>query len=200
MSSERKVKVILHGALKKLYPHELVLSGHNVAEIINGMCKLTKAFDVPPGKEKHTISVLGYDCHEALNDPLKDDVEELHLVPAMVGGKSGGFARIIIGAVLIAAAFVAPFAGAVAFGTTTWGSLLFSAGMSLALGGLLELMSPQPKADTFGNNEADPEASKYLGATQNTVKIGTRIPLLYGEILAYGHYLSFDVDAVDVAT
>ena len=45
----------------------------------------------------------------------------------------------------------------------------------------------------------DPEASRYLGAPQNTTKAGTRIPLLYGEHQAYGHYLSFDIDAKDVA-
>lgn len=200
MSYERKVKIVLHGYLKELYPHELNMSGHNVSEIINGMCKMTKAFEPKLGQDRHTIAVVGFDCHESLNEPLPPSLTELHLVPAMTGGKSGGFARILIGAVLIAASFLIPGAQVIAFGTTTWGSMLFSAGMSLALGGLLELMSPQPKADTFGNNAADPEASKYLGATQNTVKIGTRIPLMYGEMLAYGHYLSFDVDAVDVAT
>ena len=60
------------------------------------------------------------------------------------------------------------------------------------------MMSPQTKIDQFGK-QADPEASKYLSANQNTTKIVTRIPLMYGFNRAYGHYISFDVDAKDVA-
>lgn len=198
MSSERRVKIILHGYLKKLYPHDLSLVGSNAAEIINGMCKMTKAFNPKPGQGRHTIEVVGYDCHEALTAPFSGEVNELHLVPAMLGGKSGAFAKIVIGAILIAASFAIPGSGLL-FGAA-YNTFVFGIGVSLALGGLLELISPQPKANTFGNDAADPEASKYLGATQNTVKIGTRIPIMYGEILAFGQYLSFDVDAVDVAT
>ena len=56
----------------------------------------------------------------------------------------------------------------------------------------------QAAEDTLPENQ-DPEASKYLGADQNTVKIGTRIPLLYGKHQAFGHYLSFNVDAKDIS-
>jgi predicted phage tail protein len=187
MFSENKVKIILHGYLKQLHPGELILSGRTVAEIINGMCKTTKAFNVGPTEEKHVISVLGFEKKESLYEPIDPELKELHMVPAMVGGKSGGFIKIVIGAVLIAASFIPGL------------NFLLPIGISMVLGGVLELLTPQPRADTFGNGEADPEASKYLGATQNTVKIGTRIPLLYGEMKAYGHYLSFDVDAKDIA-
>lgn len=207
MFLERKVKIILHGYLKKLYPHNLEMSGFCVSDIINGMCKMTKAFDPKPGSEKHVISVLGFDCHEALNAPISENLKELHITPAFIGGKSGAFTRIAIGAVLIAAAFftggASLAAGPVLFGAgataTTLAGVMFNVGLAIALGGLLELISPQPKADTFGNSASDPEASKYLSASQNTVKIGTRIPLAYGRVKAYGHYISFDVDAVDVA-
>jgi predicted phage tail protein len=106
-----------------------------------------------------------------------------------------------VGVVLIGVAFYlggAALAGPTLFGTTTVSSLMFNFGLSLVMGGLLEMLSPAPKMDSSGNAASDPEASKYLGATQNTVKIGTRIPLLYGRHIAYGHYISFDVDAFDV--
>lgn len=196
-----RVKVILHGRLKELCPSGLEFEGDSVAEVVNGLCRQTKAFNVNFDQPKHCVKVVGYDTTESLFEPFKTPIQEIHLVPQMGGGKGGGFFRVFIGAVLIAAAFFtggASLAGTLAFGTTTYASLMFNLGLSLVLGGLLELISPAPKMDGSGNVQ-DPEGSKYLGASQNTVKIGTRIPLLYGEHMAYGQYLSFDVDAVDVA-
>lgn len=197
MSSEQKVKVILYGELKQLYPDDIELTGSCPSEILNGLVRLSPVFQRKPNHTGYPVKVVGYESREAIHTPFSGEVKELHIVPDMSGGKSGGFFQIVIGALLIAASFLVPPIGIV--GTLTVSSLLFNVGLSLALGGLLQLISPTPKADSFGNDAADPEASKYLGASQNTVKIGTRIPLLYGEMQAFGHYLSFDVDAKDVA-
>ena len=200
--SLHKVKIILHGYLKNLYPHDLELTGSSVKEIINGMCRQTKAFDQKPGEERHCVSVVGYETIEKLSMPLLPNVTELHIVPEMSGGKSGGLVRIVVGVVFIAAAFAlggTALAGPVLFGETTLAGMMFNFGLSMVLGGLLEMVSPAPKIDRAGNSAADPEASKYLGATQNTVRVGTRIPILYGKFQCFGHYLSFDVDAKDVA-
>lgn len=202
MSYEKRVKVVLHGYLKKLYPKELFLSGHNVSEIINGMCKMTKAFNPAPNKPRHLISVVGFHTKESLLEPIASDLEEIHLTPAFHGGKKGGFFQIVVGVVLIAAAFWTGGAtlgvlGQLGIAGSSLG-LLGSIGLSMLLGGLLAMLSPQPKISNNGS-EADPEASKYLGATENTVKIGTRIPFIYGRVKHGGHYISFDVDAKDVA-
>lgn len=184
------IKVVLHGYLKDLYPHPINMAADTVAELINGVCKQTKAFNPKPGEERHTIKVVGFDTPESLYQPLEQD--EVHLVPAFCGGK--GFFKIVLGAVLIASAIAFPSAFPVTVGglTILTASGVFWMGAALALGGLLELISPAPTVDTDPN---DPEASKYLGEPKNTVKIGTRIPLLYGERMVYGHYLSFDIDA-----
>lgn len=198
MHSEQKVKIILHGYLKDLYSETIELVAHSAAEAINGMCKFTKAFNVGLKEDKHLIQVLGFNSEEELRNPLSPDVKELHLVPAFLGGKGGGFIKIVIGAVLIAAAFYLGPTGAPLMGAKLT-SAIASIGISLALGGILELISPAPKIDQTGNTQSDPEASKYLGASQNTVKIGTRIPLVYGRHRMHGHYLTFNVDAKDVA-
>lgn len=202
MSYEKRVKIVLHGHLKDLYPEEIYMSGHSVSEVINGMCKATDAFNPRPGTGRHAISVVGFNTVESLTEPLPADTEELHLVPTMAGGKKGGFFQIVLGVVMIAAAIylgpgVTAFGGAFQVGGV--GGFLFSSGLSMVLGGLMAFLSPTPKADSYSNDVADPEASKYLGASQNTVKIGTRIPIPYGRNKLFGHYLSFDVDAKDVA-
>lgn len=200
MSYEKKVKVVLHGYLKKLLPDEIYLTGYSAAEIINGMCKMTKAFNPTPGQPRHSMTAIGFTTKESLYEPLPVDCEELHLVPSMAGGKAGGFIQIVIGVVLIAAAFFTAggsLAALAAEGSFSAVGIAFSMGISLVLGGLLSLLSPTPKADSFGNS-SDPEASRYLGSSQNTVKIGTRIPIGYGMTKGGGQYLSFDVDAKDV--
>lgn len=196
MSYEKKVKVILHGHLRKLHPEPIEMSGYSVAQILNGICRQIKSIRPELGQEPHLISVLGYETEEQLKGPINHKETELHIVPAMAGGK-GGFLKIVLGVGLIALSFYLGPTWA-AMGGLLKASTLFSFGLSLALGGLLEVLSPAPKIDRTGNSAADPEASKYLGANQNTTKIGTRIPLAYGLIRAYGHYISFDVDVKQV--
>lgn len=199
MSCERTVKIVLHGYLKDLYKDEINLSGHNVAELINGMCKTTKAFNTELNSPKHMISIVGFESKESLYEPLPDNLKELHLTPALFGGKKGGFFQIVLGVVAVAVGLYLAPVGASIFSLTGVSGFLFNTGLSLLLGGLLSMLSPQPKTASSGSEAVDPEASKYLGATQNTVKIGTRIPIMYGENKHSGHYISFDVDAKDVA-
>lgn len=191
------IKIILHGYLKDLCPMELSFSGRTVAEIINGLCKQTKAFNVPYDKMKHIIKIMGFETEASLYAELPPDLTELHLVPHLGGGKSGGFIQIVLGAVLIAASFI-PGLQPIGFAGFSLATSMMSLGLSFVIGGLIALISPAPKMDGSGN-VTDPDGSKYLGASQNTTAIGTRIPLLYGRCKGFGQYLSFDVDAVDVA-
>lgn len=195
---EQTVRLELHGPLRDLYPEGFTVTASNVIEAVNGFAKQTGVFDVLPNEEKHCVAVVGFNTKESLYAPLPANTNVLHLVPPMLGGK-GGFFKVLIGVVIIAATIMSAGSFAAAMAVGTWSSVFMNIGFSLVLGGLMEMLSPAPKMDLTGNSASDPEASKYLGASQNTVKIGTRIPLLYGEHMAYGHYLSFDVDAKDVA-
>lgn len=120
-----------------------------------------------------------------------------------MGVRRGGFFQIVLGAVLIAAAIwtggatLAGFQLGIAGGSFRY--FRFSRSVNDA-GWSYVIPKPAPKADSSStSSEADPEASKYLGASGNTVKIGTRIPVMYGENKANGHYISFNVDSKDVA-
>jgi hypothetical protein len=64
-------------------------------------------------------------------------------------------------------------------------------GASLILGGLMQLLTPMPEYDVG----VAQEGSKYIPATSNTTKIGTRIPILYGTRMVGGHILSVNIDA-----
>ena len=139
---------------------------------------------------------------------------DLVLVPVLSGADDNPFTRVIVGAVLIGAAFftggatigllglAAPVAVSTALGTI---------GATLILGGVTQMLSPQPDlgigTGTRGefratrpesvNRGADGQQSyAYLGA-QNTVGVGATIPVAYGKVLIGSHVISADVDVAD---
>ena len=202
-----------HGSIAHLLPHPVEVNADTTLEAMSALVEMYPelkkftSFDDRP-----VVQLVGFETTTLLRSPT--EVEVIHVVPAMIGsgGGGGGFMRIVIGAVIIAAAIAfAPGAyGALAAGNLTgamsaitasgWmGTLALNLGTSLILGGLLSLISPVPRRDAGLDAAADPAASKYLGASQNTVRIGTRIPIPYGECRVGGHYISFDSQATDVA-
>lgn len=191
------IRVVLHGSLKDLWPHEIPpLDVSSAAEAIKALTVQLPVFRRKLGQELHRIAAVGFDTLEALFMPT--DAKELHLVPQFAGGKRGGFFQILIGSALIALAIWNP-AGALAataIANVTLQSMMFSIGAALLLGGVSQLLMPQPARE--GTSNENVEGSKYLGSPGNTVAIGTRIPILFGTFKAFGHFVAFDIDAKDV--
>lgn len=179
--------IFLHGYLRDLHPEPITVEANSAAEAISFL-QLIPAL-AGDGTLRHQVRVPGFESHAALYE--RRNIKEIHLHPmetapantmAGAGGKNtGAYVQIAIGIILIAASYFTA-------GTTfTPGQLLLAGGMMI-LGGVLQLIAPQPKLD-------DQERSRYLGNGKNTVAIGTKIPLLYGRVKAYGHYVSFDTDS-----
>jgi predicted phage tail protein len=192
-----RMKIVLHGALRKLHTAETEIEGKTPLEALRTLFTQLKQFRGIPGKLGWQVKVVGFDSIEALMQPAKQ--RELHVVPTFCAGKeNNGFLQVVVGAVLIVASFFFPPAAGI--GGVTYASLAFSLGVSIAAGGLIQLISPAPRLDLNpGTQAGDPAASKYLGAPKNTVAIGTHIPVLYGEFQVFGHYLSFNIDAKRVS-
>lgn len=182
-------RVILFGSDVPVYECD----ADSAAEAINAFSRQTKVLNPIPGEHRPVFKVLGHDGVEDLLDKTRED-SDIVLVPAMMGGGGrGGFMQILIGAVLIAASFIPGLQGVTVLGMSIT-SMLLSMGISMMLGGLLQLISPAPSLDT-GPQGQDTEASRYLGTPKNTVQSGTRIPLAYGENKVYGQFLSFNIQA-----
>lgn len=178
-------KVYLHGYFAAFHEGPITIVGDTVAEIVEGVTRQVKGFQPDPVRGRHRVKVAGFDTEESLHAELGPEVEEIHLVPQMSGGKKGGLLQILLGAVLIGV-------GLLLGAGTLIGSLAMKVGALALLGGLTALLAPQPEADSN-----DQRRSSYLGAPKNTVAIGTRIPILYGEHRVYGHFLSFDINAIE---
>lgn len=179
-------RIVLHGYLKDLYPGELRFDVRSAAEAIKAMCQQTGAFRPIDGR-KHKIRALGFNTKDDLMSPT--DKEEIHLIPQFTVGKSP-LIQVALGTVLIAAGIGLGLAG-----FPQAGILVASFGLSMTAAGISQMLAPTPERTTTGQEKS----SKYLGSSANTVKIGTPIPIIYGKRRVFGHYLSVNITAKDMA-
>ena len=162
---------------------------------------------------------LGY---EDLHLPIGSN--DLILTPVIVGSGGGSTTQILVGVGLVALALVNPF-GAAFIGTfgltapiavTSILPAVGAIGASLILGGVAQMLSPQPTIPSLSgaNRLSSAESTStdgpqsitrgtdgrqsyaYTGAA-NTVGVGATIPVAYGEVLIGSHLLSANVDVTD---
>lgn len=177
-------RVHLHGSFKGFHDGPILIEASNIWDAVEAVTFQVQGFQ-PDCNGRKVIKVVGYDL---VDDMKRLDVttEDIHIMPAMSFGKDGGLIQTIVGVTLIVAGFLLP--------TGPWTPYLINAGIALALGGVMQMLSPQPQLSS-GNE--DSQRSKYLPSQQNTVAIGTTIPLLYGTYRVPGHILSLNIDATD---
>lgn len=178
-------RIVLHGVLKDRYP-EMEIAAESAAEAIEGWSRQC-GIDQEPLDKRVIIEALDFDTPEKLVE--KTDAVDIHLFPSLFGG--GAVGKILIGAALIGLSFI-PGLGQI--GQVALSSVLFSAGASLVLGGIMQLFLKAPKID----KSEDPEASKYIGNGVNSTAMGTIIGLGGGRMLIGGHWLSLQVNSNDM--
>ena len=174
--------LIFHGSLKNLVPDPIQVHARSVAEALSllaGFSPFNK-----PGFSRPHVRVKGFDSRDSLY--VETEETEIHIYPTHIGGGGGkpGVLQVALAAVIAVVNF---------FTFNNPHVYMFAA--SLAVGGLIQMLTPQP--DLSGDSE-NQDKSRYLPSNKNTTKIGTPISLLFGRRRVYGHYLSFDVDAVDM--
>lgn len=130
---------------------------------------------------------------------------EYRMTPIIEGSKSGGVLQIVIGAVALVAAFFtagASFAAwGAAMGTSTATGLavtaLTSVGISMMLGGVVSLLTPQPSYNIGSASSTDNQPNYAFGAPVNTVAMGYPVPVLYGEREIGGAIISAGIFSSD---
>ncbi|RQR78367.1 MULTISPECIES: tail assembly protein [unclassified Burkholderia] len=101
-----------------------------------------------------------------LGAPVGDDA--IRIAPVIIGSKSGGLFQTILGAALAVVGFV--------FQQPT----LIGLGVSMALGGITQMLSPQ-QAGLAG--VADNGTSYYFNGAVNSAAQGEPVPPVYGEMV-----------------
>jgi predicted phage tail protein len=187
-------KFILHGRLGEVVGREWNLQVKSVAEGVRAIQVLSKKLYKFLADHNETIQyriVFGerdFEDEIELKGPLpKCDV---HIVPVIVGAadsQNKSVLMIVIGVALIVISLF--FGGSLS-------SLAFSLGASMALGGIIQLISPPPKTDTGKNAQ-----SSDFGGANNTIQQGAPVPICYGEMMVGSHTVSIGIENVaDVIT
>lgn len=167
------MRLVFHGMLRDLLGESVTIKASSIADAIEGASTQMKNW---PRKQR--ISVVGYNTVEAIATAKPD---EIHLMPALMGGNSK-YVNFIIGTALIVAG--------VLIGGPLGISLIVSGGLMI-LQGVVQLFMKAPKID----QEDNPEESKYLGLNRNTTASRTPITLAWGYVKLHPHWLSLQSDS-----
>lgn len=183
----RKVKIKFHGFLEKLIPEVIEGSFETLHDAIMYVSHNYPALKAPLEIGRYAIQIPGYATRESIYCKLYTD--NIDIYPYTEMSKSGGMGQMIVGATMIAVAFVANifFPGnPVSVYLTNWGLTLMASGI------LTYLLTPKLKNKSDDGSSAD---NKYLGSPANTTASGTPIPIGYGLFKVHGHYLSFNISS-----
>jgi predicted phage tail protein len=185
--------IVLHGELGERFGREYSWDVRDAAEAIRALCCQIKGF--------HDAFRNGSILDEKSLE-LARGQKQIHIVPAAMGRKdSGGAIKIVLGVVLIAAAFItggASLAGSFELlGATIAVSDVALLGAAFAFAGIAQMLSPQPKAEA-PQERPDARASFLVNTQVNTEAQGGPIPLIYGEFEVGSHVASVGIHTEDI--
>lgn len=195
MSQEIMARIELGGILGKTFgkKHQRLIS--TTSEAIRALCCTVPGFEQFLNTSKSrglTFAVFRGKKNIGENDlefPATDDV--IRIVPVIIGSKRGGLFQTIFGAILVAAAAFAPW------GAALWASnLMFSVGTAMMLGGVIQMLSPQPGGLAM-KDQGENKPSYAFGSPTNTVSQGYPVPIGYGKRRIGGAIISAGIYVED---
>lgn len=197
----------LFGELGRLFGKEHKLECYTPGEGITGLCIMM------PGLQDYlqTAHLKGIVFRIRKGKHQMADVTELGhhhgdrvvtIAPVVGGAKSGGLGQLLVGIAVIVASFYTGGAASAAFGASaataaSIGTATFAFGMSLALGGAMQLLSPQPKGLQM-REDVDNKASYAFGGPVSTTSQGVALGVLWGEREIGGAVISAGIVAEDL--
>ena len=142
-----------------------------------------------------TFAVFKGDKNIDKNELHLNTGQEIRIAPVVIGSKRGGFFQTILGVALIAVASIMSGGAAAAFAAGGMAGSMAMAGAAMALGGVVQMLSPQPKGLSM-RQDPDNKPSYAFGGVVNTTASGNPVPLLYtqdrkevgGAIISAGIY------------
>lgn len=181
----RKVK--LYGKLRR-FGNEFYLAVANPAEAIRALCVQIPGFEKFLGEsKKNNLEYAVFNGKQNIGECELEfqGVGDIRIAPVISGSKRNGLFQTILGAALIAVAYFNPF-GALTGPMTT---ALMAGGISMVAGGVVQMLSPQPK----GLDSREPTENKpsyAFSSAVNTTAFGNPIPILAGQRVCGGAIIS----------
>ena len=202
----RKVK--LYGELADFIGHkELDAVINSTADAIRFLITNFPKLETHMSQRYYKVLVDDYEIGEKdVQNPIGQS--DLSIVPVITGA-GGNTGKILLGAVLIGAAFMSGGVTGAAFfkAATVEGSFAaagfltkaaITIGGALVVQGVSDMLFPLPEDENF-RNEEDPRISFSFSGVQNTSRAGTSHPIVYGEIITGSVVISAGIDTNQVA-
>ncbi|EGO8461989.1 tail assembly protein [Escherichia coli] len=179
--------LILEGRMAKKFGREHKFQVQDMPEMLRAMCSQVKGFKKYLS-EAH-MKGIRFAFFNGKNNISLDEFDMtrggvVYRIEAVLeGSKRGGILQVVIGAVALVAAYFTAGASFTVLGVTasTVTTALTGLGLSMALGGVVQLLTPQPSYNVGASSSTDNKPNYAFGAPVNTVAMGYPVPLLYGQ-------------------
>lgn len=191
------VQVKFYGSLKRFADEPLGLDVGNFKEMMSGLLTQIKGLrqHLRHGYYKVRVGSKYLSEEQLKTNPiidLKDDCT-VHFTPVVAGaGKGGGGLQMIVGAVLIAIAYINPFG----YLSGPMVTAMYAAGVSMALSGVVGLLTKTPEMNNK-YDEGEKKQSTSFSNIRNLTPQGRPIPLLYGKMLTSFVLISQGIETFD---
>ncbi|WP_418352642.1 tail assembly protein [Serratia fonticola] len=176
-------KMVFHGPLIERFGRDFKYKAHNVPKMISAAKNLIDGFERYMAEaHKRGLTFAVFVGNKRKRNIAEADLEmtkggeDIHLVPVIIGSKRAGLFQTILGVALIGLSMWNPaflgFSAAVKTG-------LFAMGASMALGGIVQMLSPQP-GGLRTRESPDNKPSYAFGSPVNTTAQGNPVAVGYG--------------------
>ncbi|MGY5333071.1 tail assembly protein [Pseudomonas protegens] len=179
--------------------HRRVLDGGSVFEVFRALKATIPGFE----EEIKRLQSMGMRFaifrnrkNVGTDDFARSGCREVRIVPVVEGSKRGGLLQTVVGAVLVVAGLIVT--GGTFGAASPFGSAMIMMGASMIAGGVIQMLSPQPKGlSTSAASENRP--SYAFGSANNTTASGNPVPICIGERRWGGAIISASIYAEDKA-
>jgi predicted phage tail protein len=185
------ITVFLYGSLGKEFGAEFrlnVRSAHQAVRLldVNFGGRVTRFMR---HRKFHVVRGADLDGRELTPEQVNlGSQEDLHVLPVGCGAAvNKGLLSVILGTVLIAGAIIAsggtlaaPLASLAAIEAGSTYAIVASVGISMVLGGIMQLVSPLFASDYPGRDDSQDQKSGFLSPPTNSQQQGMPVPLVYG--------------------
>lgn len=198
-------KIKLLGELGKKFGRVHMMDVKTTAEAIRALCANFKEFEQwLLGSEQRGVgykvfvrkSQIGVD---ELHNPAS---KEITIAPVLIGSKDSFF-KVILGVALVAASFFLPgmtyFSAFSSFGIDL-SAIAFGVGVSLALGGVSQMLAPTPPKTGGSGTGNDKDPSYQFNGAVNTSAQGLPVPIGYGRLIVGSAVISAGLKAQELTT
>jgi predicted phage tail protein len=199
-------KIRLYGELAKFVGHrEFTAVASNAAEAVRFLLANFPGLDQHMMGYDYRVLIGSYNINQKeLNHPVGQNT--IRIIPVVAGAR-GSVGKIIAGIAIVAAAIFIPGLGIGLAGATV--TQIGLVGASLALSGVSQLLAPVPKIappsqpsyytpTSTKETQLDPQKSYSFSGIQNTSKVGSAVPIVYGETIVGSVVISANFNTLEV--